>query len=180
MSTTIGPNGVDKVQDGVLTAADVAAAAVGAAGIQRMQLFAARTASGTYVDFSPADGTGIPSWAKKVSILLDSVSTSGSSVPLVQVGAGSVDTTGYLGSTTILTSGQATLQITTGLPLIQSIAAAWVFSTAMELLQLSSGLWIVRGGGCVTSGSTASIVYGGRKPVSGALDRIRITTVNGT
>ena len=49
--------------------------------------------SGTYIDF-----TSIPSWAKRIVILINGVSTSGSSPLLIQAGpSGGVDTTSYNG-----------------------------------------------------------------------------------
>lgn len=47
--------------------------------------------SGTAIDF-----TGIPSWVKRITVMFSGVSTNGTSVPQIQVGAGSVTTSGYL------------------------------------------------------------------------------------
>lgn len=52
----------------------------------------AQSASGTTVDF-----TGIPSWAKRVTVMLDEVSLNGSEDILCQIGNGSFQTTGYTG-----------------------------------------------------------------------------------
>lgn len=53
---------------------------------------AVATTSGTAIDF-----TGIPSWAKKITVMLNGVSTNGSSNLIVQIGdSGGIEATGYL------------------------------------------------------------------------------------
>jgi len=47
--------------------------------------------SGTSIDF-----TSIPSWVKRVTVMFNGVSTSGANNLLIQIGAGSVETTGYV------------------------------------------------------------------------------------
>jgi len=51
---------------------------------------AVNTTSGTSIDL-----TSIPSWVKRITVMLNGVSTNGASIPQIQLGAGSVDTTGY-------------------------------------------------------------------------------------
>ena len=52
-----------------------------------------QTASGTQVDF-----TGIPTWAKKVTILFDGISLNGTAQLRVQLGdSGGIETSGYSG-----------------------------------------------------------------------------------
>ena len=41
------------------------------------------TTSGTAIDF-----TGIPSWVKRITVIINRVSTNGSSIPQIQIGAG--------------------------------------------------------------------------------------------
>ena len=48
------------------------------------------TTSGTSITF-----TGIPSWVKRITVMFNGVSTSGTSPVQIQLGAGSVTTTGY-------------------------------------------------------------------------------------
>ena len=52
---------------------------------------AVASTSGTSIDF-----TSIPSWVKRVTVMLNGISTSGTSNPLIQIGAGSVTTMVYL------------------------------------------------------------------------------------
>ena len=50
------------------------------------------TTSGTSIDF-----TGIPSWVKVITLILNGVSMNGVGNFLVQIGSGSIETSGYVG-----------------------------------------------------------------------------------
>lgn len=130
------------------------------------------TASGTAVDF-----TGIPSWVKRITIILNGVSTSGTSVKQLQLGSGTILTTGYLGTGSAISSGVGTTTATTGFP-IYSILAADVISGSFVLNNISGNIWVCNSFG--KTSTTNSFVGGGDVTLSGVLDRIRITTVNGT
>ena len=52
---------------------------------------AVASTSGTSIDF-----TSIPSWVKRITVMFSGVSTNGTSYPQIQLGAGSVTTSGYL------------------------------------------------------------------------------------
>ena len=64
--------------------------------------------SGTFVDF-----TGIPSWVRRITVMFNGVSTNGSSLPIIQLGAGSITSSGYVSTasgsdgTTVSTSTAA-------------------------------------------------------------------------
>ncbi len=131
------------------------------------------TTSGTFKDF-----TGIPSWAKKITVMLNSVSTNGTSLVQVQIGTSSgIETTGYLSgnsASNFLSSG-----FMTG---ANNIATDWRIG-AMTITLLGSNLWIMSGSiGASASGAVSGQSYAmmGNKTLSGTLDRVRITTVNGT
>jgi len=142
----------------------------------RMTLATAQNStSGTSIDF-----TGIPSWVKRITVMFNGVSTNGTSVVQLQIGSGSFITTGYnstgfgSSSSTVgnagFTSGFATTDggetaamARFGLAtLVTSGSNIWVFSSS---LYRASGTF-----GCGAGGVT----------LSGTLDRVRITTVNGT
>jgi hypothetical protein len=64
----------------------------------------AKSATGTSVDF-----TGIPSWAKRVTVMFSGVSTNGASVPLIQLGTSSgVENTGYVSGTGVIQGASVT------------------------------------------------------------------------
>jgi len=130
--------------------------------------------SGTSIDF-----TGIPSWVKRVTVLLNGVSLSGTSAVLVQIGSGSVITTGY-SSTGSRTSTAATIISTTNGFVTGLNTAADALSGLMTIATLGSNQW-AESHSFGTSTAGASFYGGGNSPtLSGALDRVRITTVNGT
>lgn len=181
MTKIVGGQGVDRVKDDVLVVADAKAGQ--AVGFNRMQLFAAKaTTSGTSVDFSPADGTGIPSWAKRVTVLLNGVSTNGASIIQIQIGAGSIDTAGYSGTVdTTYSSGSSPADVTTGLALDRAAAStSAVARTGRAVFELqASNTWVANYLGRIGPGVGMSL-SATEKTLSGALDRIRLTTINGT
>ena len=137
---------------------------------------AVASTSGTSIDF-----TGIPSWVKRITVMFSGVSTNGTSNPLIQVGSGSVSTTGYTSSNVLPNSGGTTGggTNTTGFGLGYSSASNIYYGTCVITL-FNSNTYIASYN-IVTSTTGASVVGGGVSPVlSGALDRVRITTVNGT
>ena len=134
------------------------------------------TTSGTSIDF-----TGIPTWAKKITVMFNNISTNVTSPIQVQIGSGSVETTGYAVTATTLTNAGAT-QSSTGSAgfLIESAvsAAAVNRSGIMVITLIGSNLWCYSFSGGTTH--PAGILGGGTKTTSGTLDRIRVTTVSGT
>ena len=141
------------------------------------QVAAKATTSGTFVDFSPADGTGIPSWVKRVTIALNGTSLSGTSQILLQLGAGSVETTGYVSSGS-LSDSAATVSSSTAGFVVRTTAAANAASVLFTLVNVSGNVWVCSHTG--TTGSGSSLHGGGNKTLTSTLDRLRITTVNGT
>ena len=137
---------------------------------------AQNSTSGTSIDF-----TGIPSWVKRVTVMFNGVSTNGTSAPRVQIGAGSVDTTGYLGSSSVIASGVLATLFTNGFDFTDNGAqtAAFVRHGSLVLSTLGSNIWTANG---TISNSDAGRVFvlAGAKTLSATLDRVRITTVNGT
>ena len=137
---------------------------------------AVASTSGTSIDF-----TSIPSWVKRITVMFNGVSTNGSSNFLIQSGAGSVQTTGYSSASTIASSGAATGAVTTnGFLLFQAaVGAGFTFSGIFTLANVSSNTWV--GSGVVARTDASGIIMmGGTLALSGTLDRVRITTVNGT
>jgi hypothetical protein len=131
------------------------------------------TTSGTTVDI-----TSIPSWVKKITVLFALVDTDGTSFPIIQLGdSGGIEATGYLGSA--FTSANASTS-TIGIIFSKRTVSTSPISGAVTLyLQDSANnTWVASGTTCTQGGepcSTASL-----KPLSAALDRIRLTTTNGT
>jgi hypothetical protein len=66
--------------------------------------------SGTSINF-----TDIPSWVKRITVMFNGVSTSGTSIRQAQLGAGSVTTSGYTSSGFGWTGGTNGVASTTGI-----------------------------------------------------------------
>lgn len=141
----------------------------------QIQLAAAVTLAGqTQVDF-----TAIPSWAKRVDVLLSGASTTSTSLPLVQLGtSGGVQTTGYTGSAVSATGTPVVGNSSAGFPLIGQGSGGAAFHAALRLERLDATRWIATLGGVGVSGTP--LAGGGGVTLGGALDRVRLTTANGT
>jgi hypothetical protein len=131
--------------------------------------------SGTSIDF-----TGIPSWAKRITVMFNGVSTSGTSNLLVQLGdSGGIETTSYLGSANTFNTSTGGTNYSTGFIFSEDVASASVSYGHMTITNISGNIWVEsHTGGQSNSPSTS--VGGGAKELSATLDRVRITTVNGT
>ncbi len=132
--------------------------------------------SGTVIDF-----TEIPTWVKRVTVMLIGVSTNGTSHPVVQIGAGSVVASGYASYDTVSgTSSETSYSSTVGFGVGGSVSANLV-TAIMTLVNFSGTTWIASHcGGMFGSPNAFGACGGGWITLSGALDRVRVTTTNGT
>ena len=131
--------------------------------------------SQTSVDF-----TGIPSTAKKITVMFSGMSTSGTSIPQIQLGTSSgVETTSYIAGAANIGATTAATTATSGLILSQATGAANTFYGNVIITLLSGSAWTSTGMFAFGDGSGIRTCAGG-KTLAGTLDRIRLTTVNGT
>ena len=135
--------------------------------------------SSTSIDF-----TSIPSWVKRITVMFSGVSTNGTSPVQIQIGAGSVTTTGYVSSSFGVVPGSSyNGSSTSGFPLEVANATYTVAATVRVgiyvLTNISGNNWVASSSINKTNDNTA-VVSGGSLALSGTLDRIRVTTVNGT
>ena len=134
--------------------------------------------SGTAITFS-----GIPSWAKRITVQFVGVSTSGTSPCLIQLGdSGGVEATGYLGAATALTNSAAVSvsNHTTGFGLGNGAATNILHGAVVLTLEDAAGFtWVASGGVAFSDGASFSSTAGS-KSLSAALDRVVVTTVGGT
>lgn len=139
---------------------------------------AVASTSGTSIDF-----TGIPSWVKRITVQFSSVSTSGTSVVLIQLGTGSTTftTTGYLGAGGGSLSANTPLNtnFTTGFGVGSDSAASYVRHGAVILTNITGNTWVASGVGG-QSDSLRVWSTGGTIALGAVLTAVRITTVNGT
>jgi hypothetical protein len=137
---------------------------------------AVASTSGTSIDF-----TGIPSWAKRITVMLAGVSGSGTSVILFQLGdSGGIENTGYLSTGSRIAGGTAaSADFTAGFGLGTSNVAGEAKHGSVTFCLVDSNTWVASG---VMTASFAgySVFVSGSKTLSDTLTQLRITTVNGT
>ncbi len=136
---------------------------------------AVATTSGTSHDF-----TSIPSWVKRITVSLSGVSTSGTSNLQIQLGtSGGVTITGYVSAATTPDGSTATQSSTSGMLITeQTNAATYTFMGSVMVSIVSGNTWVASG--VIGSSEPRVSSSAGTVTLSSALDRIRLTTVNGT
>lgn len=133
---------------------------------------AVASTSGTSIDF-----TGIPNWAKRITVMFNGVSTSGTSAMQIQLSTGTVKTSGYVSSSgRTITTAIAATHITSGLIITGTQVAAEAYTGVFTISNYGTN-WFGNGG--VSSGITYFFSSGG-VDLGDVLSAIRITTVGGT
>lgn len=141
-------------------------------GIQRG---AAVAATGVSVDFG-----SIPAGVSRITLLLDGVSTSGTSLPCVLLGdSGGIETTGYAGHAHTLGSAAAwTTSTTHGVLIANQHDAADLYYGRIVIELVTGNTWVITSQ--LSDGVGFASWSSWRKAVSpGPLDRVRLTTVGG-
>jgi hypothetical protein len=134
--------------------------------------------SGTSIDF-----TGIPAGVKQIVVSFDGVSTNGSSRKLIQLGdSGGIETSAYTSASSHLFSGSLSGANSASGFLIKSETASERLrgSMTITLVNSSTNTWAASGVFADSDGGDSTFTSGGSKALSAVLDRVRITTVNGT
>ncbi len=137
------------------------------------------TTSGTSKDF-----TGIPSWVKKVTVMLDRVSTNGTGEIIIQLGdSGGIETTGYTGTVADLsTSAQNANNLSSGFKTLAGSGGAAVVTSGQLICTLEdspNSQWVCTGNFGRSDSAQVTIVAG-TKNLTSALTQVRLTTTNGT
>ena len=132
--------------------------------------------SGTAIDF-----TGIPSWAKRITVMFNGVSTNGTSNPQIQLGSGSPTTSGYTGYNARQGAAVNAYAVnSTGFIVQGANLATSTFTGHIIFTIISGNIWICSGISTDTSAINGNCTVAGSISLGGTLDRVRITTVNGT
>jgi hypothetical protein len=134
------------------------------------------TTSGLAINF-----TDIPSWVKRITVMLNQVSTNGTSGLIIQLGdsSGGYKTSGYIGTGTAIT-GTNTCGIsdfTAGFNAGTGTTITSSRSGCVFLLNPGGNTWLASG--TVTNGLVAAGHVQGVAVLSGVLDRLRLTTNGG-
>jgi hypothetical protein len=135
---------------------------------------AVASTSGTSIDF-----TGIPSWAKRITVMFVGVSTSGTSAIQIQLGTGAgptFTTSGYSGAA--YQSSTATF-MSTGLLAVTSVSASLACNGNSMICLQNGNTWVMTSLNAYPSTNNPT-QSAGSIALGAALTAVRITTVNGT
>lgn len=136
------------------------------------------SSTNTIIDFE-----NIPSWVKKITVMLDEVSTNGNSVPLIRLGdSGGIETTGYTSkcvyTNTVLSDSTRSGSSTDGIRLTADAhTQGYELSGNIQINNISGNNWVISGNFLADTSAVMTTV--GRKALSATLDRIRLTTTGG-
>ena len=147
---------------------------LGSSLITRMSAGGLSASGSTSVDF-----TSMPSWINLITVLFRSISTNGSSFILVQLGtSGGISTSGYVSNSNDMDGGGSSTSDSTSGFILRTVGPAASVNGTMTIAYMGSNTWVANH----TAGySTTTVVLGGgTSALGGTLDRVRITTVNGT
>lgn len=143
---------------------------------QKLTQVTAITATGTAIDF-----TGIPSWVKRITVSFSGVSTNGTSQVVIRLGtSGGIEATGYAGQTAYVSNAAATgsAALSVAFSLSSANAATSVYDGVATICNHTGNTWAMH---AMTGAANLQLSFcAGSKSLSGVLDRIRITTANGT
>lgn len=138
------------------------------------------TTSGTTIPI-----TGIPSWVKRVTVMFQGVTISGSTL-ILQIGSTTYESSGYVSTAFgVANSGNLMTALSnTGAFQLSSVATAGVFNgtVVLTLLNSSTNLWSSSGNLSNTGGGfTGGFGNAGSKTISGGtLGQLRLNTNSGT
>jgi hypothetical protein len=134
----------------------------------------ASISGGTVVDFPT-----IPSWAKRVTVVFSGISTNGTANLQLQIGAGSIITSGYDSRISNIDGTNTTSFATgtSGFLLKVNLLSARTYVGIATLTLLTGNTWVVNASVSDTIGLLTT--QNGSLALGGTLDRVRITA-NGT
>lgn len=136
--------------------------------------------SGTSLTFS-----GIPSWAKRITVMFNNIATSASAPVVIQLGtSGGIVTTGYAGSSGTIRSGAVSSGITQTNSSYFNLYAevstlGEAYSGSITICNINSNTWTENG--VLASNNSLRIgCSGGYVALGGVLTQLKITTTTGT
>ncbi len=133
----------------------------------------AATTSGTSVTF-----TSIPSWVKRITMMLNGVAVNGGTVPaiLIQIGSGSLTTSGYSSTGCTLAGNVSGTASTSGF-VFRGSGGASTYNGIITVQNITGNTWV-----CSAIGSnpaaTQEFIGTGFIALSGTLDRIALVTTD--
>jgi hypothetical protein len=170
--TVVGTSDTQTLTNKTLTSPNIGGTPVMNASVVSSATVVSST-SGTSVDF-----TSIPNWVKRITIIFGGVSTNGSSSFLVQIGSGSISSSSYDSSAS--TYANTISSSSAGFILTQTNVASGLYTGHILITNITGTTWVESSVLVPNSSLSGNSSAGVSPSLSGALDRVRITTVNGT
>ena len=147
----------------------------------RLILSTSVSASSTAVDFNGANG--IPSWAKRVTLMLDQVGTTSTGVPIIRLGTTSgIENSSYSSilSNTTASAIATKLSSTTGFEIIAAGLSTNRIAGQYVLNNFEGHVWIITGSMQPGTTVVGQQFIAGRKTLASTLTRLQVTTTGGT
>lgn len=147
--------------------------------VSGVPIYAKITSGGLGAAQSPINNIPIPTWARRITIIVQTLSTNGTSPPIIQLGdSGGIETSGYVAAAGAFAAASTSNSFTTGFAVTDTIAAATDLNlvATLVLLDKSSNTWLCTG---VGHAGVSLRVFSGTKSLSGTLTDMQFTTVGG-
>jgi len=137
---------------------------------------AVASTSGTSIDF-----TNLPAGIRRITVMLNTVSLSGTALYRIQLGvAGTPETSGYTCMLSSLSAAAVTSTNSTAGFEFYGGVATYSMSGAFRLTNITGNTWVIEGCASNTTTTGFNVVVAGGKSLAGVLNMVRITTTNGT
>jgi len=160
---------LDATQNATFAGTVAATAVVSPTGaLYPLVLGTAVNVSGTSVDF-----TSIPATARRITVMFNGVSTNGTNEILVQIGTSTgIVSAGYASGAFRNGGGQNS---SAGFIVDVAHAASYLYSGSAVLTNFGANTWVCSGTLAHTNDANGA-TFGGNVSLTGALDRVRVTT----
>ena len=143
--------------------------------------FIAGTAVASTSGTSVALSTTIPSWVKRITVMFNGVAQNSTSPLQLQIGSGSYTTSGYNSLAEVAGTSVGSATSTSGFVVNYPTASAETLYGSVTICLQTTNTWVESGVAMRLNAPTfAAYMSAGAVALSGALDRIQITTVGGS
>lgn len=135
-----------------------------------------QTSAGTNNVFS-----SIPSWAKKITVVFDAISLSGSANLLLQLGTSAAIESSSYASNCATVQSSATVITTDTFGIVTRLAGTSNYASGIiDLIKIYGNFWIAKGAVRHFGASDFVSTVTGQKNLSGAIGQLRLISSNGT